>query len=135
MAAFLNRALNLPGSDTDAFTDDDTSIFENDINNLAASGITLGCNPPDNDNFCPDDTVTRGQMAAFIVRAWDLAPTTTDYFTDDESSVFENDINSLREAGITKGANPPANDQFAPENEVTREEMASFLARAFLWGN
>jgi hypothetical protein len=51
------------------FWDDDDSVFENAIERLAASGITQGCNPPTNDRFCPDDSVTRGQMAAFLKRA------------------------------------------------------------------
>jgi hypothetical protein len=34
--------------------------------------VTLGCNPPANDKFCPDDKVTRGQMAAFLTRALGL---------------------------------------------------------------
>ena len=32
------------------------------------NGITKGCNPPDNDRFCPEDYVTRGQMSAFMKR-------------------------------------------------------------------
>lgn len=32
------------------------------------SGITEGCNPPANDNYCPGDNVTRGQMATFMKR-------------------------------------------------------------------
>jgi hypothetical protein len=70
MAAFLVRALALTddgGGNT--FTDDNGSIFENDIAKLATAGITQGCNPPDNTMFCPNDFVTRGQMAAFIHRA------------------------------------------------------------------
>ena len=51
-----------------AFTDDDTSVFESNIEWLASAGITRGCNPPDNTQFCPDDNVTRGQMAAFMQR-------------------------------------------------------------------
>lgn len=50
------------------FTDDDDSIFESHIEWLAAAGVTAGCNPPTNDHFCPDDNVTRGQMAAFMRR-------------------------------------------------------------------
>ncbi|MDJ0925175.1 MAG: S-layer homology domain-containing protein [Acidimicrobiia bacterium] len=50
------------------FTDDDNSVFEQDIEWLAAHGITQGCNPPTNDHFCPNDSVTRGQMAAFLHR-------------------------------------------------------------------
>jgi hypothetical protein len=56
-------------SSSGAFYDDDASIFEADIEKLAASGITKGCNPPANDRFCPEDSVTRGQMAAFLERA------------------------------------------------------------------
>jgi hypothetical protein len=51
-----------------AFTDDDTSIFEGDIEWMAANGVTAGCNPPANDHYCPSDAVTRGQMAAFMHR-------------------------------------------------------------------
>ncbi|MGH8913472.1 MAG: polysaccharide lyase, partial [Acidimicrobiia bacterium] len=51
------------------FWDDDGSVFENAIEQIAASGITVGCNPPVNDRFCPQDSVTRGQMAAFLKRA------------------------------------------------------------------
>jgi hypothetical protein len=57
-----------PGS-SGRFWDDDGSVFENAIEQIAASEITVGCNPPVNDRFCPDDSVTRGQMAAFLKRA------------------------------------------------------------------
>jgi hypothetical protein len=51
-----------------AFVDDDTSVFEADIEWLADAGVTKGCNPPTNDRFCPNENVTRGQMAAFMRR-------------------------------------------------------------------
>lgn len=51
-----------------AFTDDDDSPFESNIEWLAGAGVTFGCNPPTNDQFCPNDQVTRGQMAAFMQR-------------------------------------------------------------------
>jgi hypothetical protein len=69
MAAFLARAFGLgEGGGTD-FTDDDGSVFEADIEALAAAGVTTGCNPPANDRFCPGQPVTRAQMAAFLNRA------------------------------------------------------------------
>ncbi|MGD2052404.1 MAG: S-layer homology domain-containing protein [Acidimicrobiia bacterium] len=46
----------------------DTSVFHGDISWLADAGVTLGCNPPDNDQFCPSSNVTREQMAAFLRR-------------------------------------------------------------------
>ncbi|MGF1667416.1 MAG: S-layer homology domain-containing protein [Acidimicrobiia bacterium] len=64
-AAFLSRALGLdPGPD--AFTDDVGGTFESEINALAAAGITRGCTV---ESFCPDEQVTRAQMASFLVRA------------------------------------------------------------------
>jgi hypothetical protein len=51
------------------FTDvPDSNIFHDDIGWLADAGVTRGCNPPANDEFCPDDAVTRAQMAAFMRR-------------------------------------------------------------------
>ncbi|HEY6629722.1 MAG TPA: SpoIID/LytB domain-containing protein [Acidimicrobiia bacterium] len=70
MAAFLARTLALPNSSIDHFIDDENSQFEGAIDKIAAAGITLGCNPPTNNRFCPKDLVTRGQMAAFFKRAW-----------------------------------------------------------------
>jgi hypothetical protein len=132
MAAFLVRTLGLTDDGgKDWFTDDDGSVFEADINKLAQARITRGCNPPANDQYCPQDRVTRGQMAAFLVRAYGYAdPGAGDFFTDDEGDVFEVDINKLAQAGITKGCNPPANDQYCPYSYVQRDQMASFLGRA-----
>ena len=131
MAAFLVRALGLTASDPSIdFTDDDASIFEADIEKLATAGITKGCNPPANDRFCPDQPVSRGQMAAFLTRAFGLTNQGSVDFTDDDGSIFEADIEKLATAGITKGCNPPANTQFCPTNSVTRGQMAAFLHRS-----
>ncbi len=71
MAAFLHRALGgvLDPGPAASFADDDGSVFEADIEWLAAVGVTRGCNPPLNSLFCPEDPVTRAQMAAFLHRA------------------------------------------------------------------
>lgn len=49
----------------------DDNIFKADIEWLAESGVTLGCNPPANTEFCPEDNVTRQQVAAFMHRLAD----------------------------------------------------------------
>jgi hypothetical protein len=113
------------------FVDDDWSEFEVDIEWLAESGITKGCNPPANDRFCPDASVTRGEMAAFLTRALGQTAGLDDPFVDDNDSVFEQDIGRLAAAKITMGCNPPKNDRFCPQHKVTREQMAAFLVRAF----
>ena len=53
----------------DRFTDvPDSNTFHGSIGWLADNDVTLGCNPPTNDEFCPGDNVTRQQMAAFMRR-------------------------------------------------------------------
>ena len=128
LALSLLVALLPPGG---TFLDDDGNIHEGSIEAIAAAGVTKGCNPPVNDRYCPDDQVNRGQMAAFLERALDLAPTEVDRFSDDNGHIFEASINRLAAAGITKGCNPPVNDRFCPELAMTRGEMAAMLTRAF----
>lgn len=130
MASFLVRALDLPSAGSNPFNDTAGSIHVADINALAQAGITLGCNPPANSNYCPNQAVTREQMASFLTRALDLERTSASSFTDTAGSIHLADINALAEAGITRGCNPPSNTRFCPGEAVTRAQMASFLVRA-----
>ncbi|MCP4305012.1 MAG: hypothetical protein GY788_09095 [bacterium] len=119
------------GLERSTFSDTADSIFGDSIDWLAGAGVTKGCNPPVNDRFCPDEVVTRGQMAAFLVRAFGLSGSYAPGFIDDDDSVFEADIEKLAAAGVTKGCNPPVNDRFCPGDPVSRGQMAAFLHRAF----
>ena len=62
-------AVESVGLASNVFKDvDNANVFHNDISWLAENGITLGCNPPANDKFCPQDNITRQQMAAMLHR-------------------------------------------------------------------
>ena len=124
MAAFLARLLDLSSIDSDTFVDDDQSVFEPDIEAIAAAGITTGCTTQE---YCPSDPVTRGEMAVFLVRAFDLPPSGADAFADDSDSPYQDAINAAATAGMTNGC---AAGLFCPQALVTREQMASFLVRA-----
>ena len=126
MAAFLVRTLDIKPVTgfIDSFYDDDGSLFEADIEVLRGHGITNGCTATE---FCPTETVTRGEMAAFLVRAFDLPLSTGDSFSDDDDSVFQTEIESLVASGVTSGCSL---DRFCPSRPVTRGEMAAFLVRA-----
>lgn len=130
MAAFLTRALDLPPTDEDYFVDDEGSVFEESINRLAAAGITKGCDPPANSRFCLHETVTRGAMAAFLSRAFNYPTSDVDRFVDDDGHLFEGAIQRIAAEGVTVGCNPPDNDEFCPDQVVTRDTMATFLTRA-----
>ena len=124
MASFLARALNLPASGTNYFSDDDGSIHEPDINRIAAAGITLGCAAG---RYCPGDPVTRAEMASFLARALSLPASGTNWFWDDEGNVHEGNINAVAQAGITFGCGGGA---YCPGGSTTREQMAAFIRRA-----
>ena len=121
MAAFLVRAIGYTDAGRgDLFSDDDGSMFEGDIDRLAAAGVTRGCNPPLNTRFCLIRSVSRGQMAACLVRAMGYSDAGRgDLFGDDDGSIFEADIDRLAVAGVTRGCNPPANTSFCPNARVT----------------
>jgi glucose/arabinose dehydrogenase len=127
LAILLPVAALAPGG---TFTDDDGSVHEGGIEAIAEAEITVGCNPPFNDHFCPDRVLTRAEMATMVSRALTLPATNTDYFIDDNGHVLEGAINRIAEARITEGCNPPMNDRFCPDRNLTRAEAAAFLARA-----
>ncbi len=127
MAAFLVRALSLDLTvGTDSFDDDDGSVFEAEIETLYANGVTSGCKAT---SYCPLDTVTRGQMAAFLKRAFELEvpATPASQFTDTGGTQFEDEIEALYAGEVTSGCGPTS---FCPLETVTRAEMAAFLIRA-----
>lgn len=111
------------------FVDDNGNPHEPDIEAIAAVGITRGCNPPTNDMYCPDRTVTRAEMASFFVRAFNIPTSSVNRFTDDDGNVHEAQINGIAAVGVTKGCNPPSNTLYCPDGQVTRGQMASFIAR------
>ncbi|MCY4456678.1 MAG: S-layer homology domain-containing protein, partial [Acidimicrobiaceae bacterium] len=99
------------------------------INAVFAAGITTGCsqNPL---SYCPNNPVTRAQMATFLTRALKLDDTTEAGFTDvDPSNNHTASINAVFAAGITTGCsqNPLS---YCPNQPVTRAQMATFLTRA-----
>lgn len=111
------------------FFDDNETVHEPNIEAIAELGITSGC-VPEGTAFCPGNDVTREQMATFIARALGLTPR-PNVFTDvDPTSAHAGNIAAIRHAGITVGCNA-AGTLFCPRDLVTREQMASFLVRAF----
>jgi hypothetical protein len=106
------------------FSDIGDSAFVNEIIWMADQGITRGCTAT---RFCPRGRVTRGQMASFMARAFDLPAASRDYFGDDEGLSHEDSINRLAKAGITTGC---SETEFCPGGLVSRGQMASFLDRA-----
>src|SRR5690606_31774684 len=115
-----------PGSAADRFVDDDRSVHEGSINAIAEAGLVDGCNPPENDRFCPDRHIARAEMAKIIANAVGIPASANLVFRDVEDSIFRGSISGIGEMDIAKGCNPPMNDRFCPEQIVDRGQMAAF---------
>ncbi len=135
MAVFLERGMNgstynPPAGSGAVFADVPLSHWAvNWIEKLFADHITTGCG---GGNYCPEDPVTRAQMAVFLLRAKhgssyippDVAPT----FGDTAGHWAEDWIEQLYAEGITSGC---GGGNYCPEDPVTRDQMAVFLVRTF----
>jgi uncharacterized delta-60 repeat protein len=102
--------------------------FYTEIGKLSARGVTTGC---DGGNFCPDQVVTREQMAAFILRAqgeFNPPPPLAQRFNDvPPTHPFYAFIERLAVLQITQGC---GEGNYCPASAVSREQMAAFLIRA-----
>ena len=107
------------------FSDDDGNVHEPNIQAIAAEGITLGCGSA---AYCPGGIVRRDEMASFLARALDLPLQSSGPFSDVSGNIHAGAINAIAAAGITLGCDT---DRYCPAASVRRDEMASFLARAF----
>lgn len=112
------------------FVDDNGSTHEGAINAIAETGLVRGCNPPTNDRFCPDRSITRAEMATILARVGGWPAVETSTFVDIASSVHRAAIDTIAARDVTRGCNPPVNNLFCPEKPVTRGEAASLIARA-----
>jgi hypothetical protein len=136
MAVFLITAIEHGNSfnytATPYFTDvPASSPFFKFIQKLKDLGITGGCSAT---TFCPEDPVTRAQMAVFIIASrygaihfnYPSAP----YFTDVPSaSPYFPFVQKMAQAGITAGCAP---NLFCPSNPLTRGQMAVFIVTGLL---
>ena len=133
MAVWLIRVLGdeVTAAGTSRFADVDTSKWWSPYaEELADRNITAGCNT-DPLRYCPNQSVTRAQMASFLVHAFDLDSAPSAGFTDTGGNTHQTNIDALAAAGITAGCKTDPL-RYCPDDPVTRAQMATFLHRALL---
>ena len=131
MAVWVVRVLD--GADPPAVSEsrfDDVdmgSFFAPFIERLAELGVTGGCG--DGSGFCPDQTVSRAQMAVFLRRAYGLPAGADPGFSDVPGDAWYADaVSSLAASAITGGCGDGTN--FCPAQDTNRAQMATFIHRA-----
>ena len=129
MATFLARTLKSGTSEFSQFSDlVSDSYYAGFVNRLFEMDIVEGF--PDG-TFRPDDPVSRAEMSALLVRSLGVdtgSYAATSFIDVAADAWYAPSVEALRSAGITTGC---ASDRFCPQDAVTREQMALFLARAF----
>jgi hypothetical protein len=120
-----------PGSSTPPtqFNDVPTSHqFYTEIGKVASRGVIEGCG---GGNFCPNATVTRGQMAAYIIRALGQfnppQPARQRFLDVSPTNPFYAFIEQMALRQITSGCSI---NNYCPNAAVTRAQMAAFIIRA-----
>ena len=109
-----------------------SSIYAPWIEKLASEGITAGCG--DGSTYCPEQPVTRAQMAVFLLKskygaAYSPADVTDTGFADVAADYWAAKwIKQLANEGITAGC---GDGNYCPEKSITRAEMAVFLVKTF----
>jgi len=87
MALVITTALSTAVIAAHSFTDvPDSNTFHEDIEWLKDNRVTIGCNPPANTEYCPDRTMTRAEMSAFMHRLARTMGAVGDQVTDDSST-------------------------------------------------
>ena len=95
------------------------------IKELAARGIVNGT---DNKHYCPDNTMTRAEFAAIVVKALGVPQKGDDMFKDvADNEWFNPYVNTAYHYGIVNGV---SESLFNPQGKVTREEAAVIVSRA-----
>lgn len=134
MASFVARVIGAKNSGTlrtdppNAFADDDQSVHQSAIDQLAAEGIVVG---RADGSYGADADVNRAQMASFLVRAYEHVtgvelPLGGPYFSDIGDVHQKDDINRAAAVGLTGGRE---SDSYDPHSVTPRGQMATFLAR------
>ncbi len=112
-----------------------TDPFAAEIEQMAAAGVTVGYG---DGTYRPDRSVSRGEMAVLLTRAFAIPLGDPIGIFDDVSpdAYFAAAAEALYRRGITLGCQAPPIagngaplPAYCPEAEVSRAQMASFLAR------
>jgi hypothetical protein len=113
-----------PPTQAGSFSDTAGNAHEANIDKIAEAGIATGF--PDG-TFRPNESVSRGQMATFLTKGYELPAASSPTFSDIAGDTHEADIRAVAAAEIASGY---PDGTYRPANPVTRGQMAAFLARA-----
>lgn len=104
----------------------ESSWYSNAVSFLAARSITSGT---DAEHYNPNAVVSRGQFIVLLLKAYGISPDTTasGNFTDAGSTYYTNYLATAKRLGVATGS---GDNQFKPDNQITRQELFTLLYRS-----
>ncbi len=108
------------------------------VERMAELGISTSCSG-DPLRYCPDEAVSRGELAAFLSRALDLPAAEPAGFTDIDGHAHADAINRLAGAKLSPLSDGIATGcgqgplKYCPGSAVTKAQMAAFLYKSLDW--
>ncbi|MNI80085.1 Endoglucanase precursor [compost metagenome] len=126
----LARALGLEAQQASAFTDVDSGAWYADaVAAVSGAGLVLGRSP---EAFAPEHSITREEMAVMVVRTYEYmrgvqAESVTAGAFSDASLIHDwaqEAVGFAAQTGLLQGR---GNQQFAPQETVTRAESAQVI--------
>ena len=128
LASFCRLDVNTPFEGR--FSDDEGSVHEDSIEQIAQWGITTGC---EENRFCPQRTVNRSQMSAFLYRAVTHLHRAPDPGGEVRLSDVADDAwyRTNAQWAVNNGVMRAPGGSFNPRGAVTRADMAEMLVAAF----
>ena len=132
VALWIVRLLDGEPTSHRAFVDvDSEKPYAGYVQTLFDLGVTVGC-LVDLLRYCPTRETRRGQMAAFVTRAYDFDDTIPPHgFADvPRSHPFRDNISALKNAGILSSDCVGGEGLFCPDDPVVAAEAVEWLYRA-----
>ena len=136
VAMWIIRLFNYQTTPPESFADvDSEQPYAGFVETLYDERITVGC-LSDPLRFCPERLASRGQMAAFVTRAFDLDDTDPPhgFFDVSPTHVFRDNISALQNAGILSADCNEGERLFCSWQPIAAAEAVEWLYRAELRG-
>ena len=128
-AAIITVVGGIPQDSPNAYSDDDTSIYQSAINGLPYYGMQVCFGSPF--EILPKETVARDEFACLLVRSIKAGTTTNlsgsvDKYSDEGASKWTNEINTLAANDVIPACSS-ISDKFCPSRKISIGEVSYII--------
>lgn len=122
---FSDSTLKIPYYDISFSDVSESAWFYKAISYITARGISAG---PASKNYRPNDKLTRGDFLVMLMKAYGIEPdeNPTDNFSDAGNTYYTGYLAAAKRLGLASGV---GNNKYAPEDQITRQQLFTLIYR------